>query len=54
MGKKKNKINKITEEQYYAYVAGLKNDAALVDANGKLIVPEPFQSKNRTEEKQGE
>ncbi|MDE6504527.1 MAG: hypothetical protein K2L42_01515 [Clostridia bacterium] len=53
MGKKKNKINKITEEQYYAYVAGLKNDAALVDANGKLIVPEPF-NRNKTEEKQGE
>ena len=29
MGKKKNKVLKITEEEYFAYVAGLKNDAAL-------------------------
>lgn len=26
MGKKKNKIPKITEEQYFAYIAGLKNN----------------------------
>lgn len=26
MAKKKNKIPKITEEQYFAYIAGLKNN----------------------------
>lgn len=44
MGKKKNKIARLTEEQYYAYIAGLKNDAALFDANGDMIVPAPFNS----------
>lgn len=46
MGKKKNKIARLTEEQYYAYIAGLKNDAALFDANGDMIVPAPFNSDN--------
>ena len=54
MGKKKNKVAKITEEQYYAYIAGLKNDAALVDTNGELIVPEPFKSEKGTDGTQGE
>ena len=44
MGKKKNKIAKLTEEQYYAYIAGLKNDAALFDANGDMLIPSPFNS----------
>lgn len=44
MGKKKNKIARLTEEQYYAYIAGLKDDAALFDANGDMIVPAPFNS----------
>lgn len=46
MGKKKNKIARLTEEQYYAYIAGLKDDAALFDANGDMIVPAPFNSDN--------
>ena len=49
MGKKKNKIAKLTEEQYYAYIAGLKddgvNDAALFDSNGDMLIPSPFDSK---------
>jgi len=48
MGKKKNKIAKLTEEQYYAYIAGLRedgqNDAALFDANGDMVIPAPFKS----------
>lgn len=48
MGKKKNKIAKLTEEQYYAYIAGLKDDgangAALFDSNGDIIVPSPFDN----------
>ena len=47
MGKKKNKIARLTEEQYYAYIAGLKNDAALFDANGDMIVPAPSNSKEK-------
>ena len=47
MGKKKNKIARLTEQQYYAYIAGLKNDAALFDANGDMIVPAPFNSKEK-------
>ena len=44
MGKKKNKIARLTEEQYYAYIAGLKEDAALFSANGDMVVPSPFKS----------
>ena len=47
MGKKKNKVLKITEEEYFAYVAGLKNDAALFAADGKLLVPQPFNPKEK-------
>ena len=47
MGKKKNKIARLTEEQYYAYIAGLKNDAALFDANGDMIVHAHFTSKEK-------
>ena len=39
MSKKKNKVPKITEEQYYAYIAGLKNNAAPFSADGKIIIP---------------
>ena len=50
MGKKKNKIARLTEEQYYAYIAGLKddgvNDAALFDANGDVLVPSPFDNED--------
>lgn len=42
MSKKKNKVPKITEEEYYAYIAGLKNDAALFASDGKMLVPPPF------------
>ena len=42
MGKKKNKVARITEEQYYAYIAGLKDDAALFDANGDMLIPSPL------------
>ena len=33
MGKKKNKIAKLTEEEYYAYISGLKNDTALFNSD---------------------
>ena len=44
MGKKKNKVARITEEQYYAYIAGLKDDAALFDANGDMLIPSVFRN----------
>lgn len=44
MGKKKNKVARITEEQYYAYIAGLKDDAALFDAKGDMLIPSPFNA----------
>lgn len=43
MGKKK-KIAKITDEQYYAYIMGLRDNAALFDSNGDVIVPDSFKS----------
>ena len=49
MGKKK-KIRKLTDEQYLAYIAGLKNDAALFDSNGDLLVPETFTKVKEEEE----
>ncbi|MCH5148696.1 MAG: hypothetical protein J1G05_04975 [Clostridiales bacterium] len=39
---KKTKIKKLTDEQYYAYIMGLKNNAALFDASGDVIVPDAF------------
>ena len=53
---KKNKIKKITDEQYLAYIAGLKDDpapAALFDADGKMAVPEAY-TRERTEKKRGD
>lgn len=47
---KKTKIKKLTDDQYYAYIMGLKNSAALFDANGDVIVPDVFKD----DEKQGE
>lgn len=43
MGKKKNKIARLTEEEYFAYIAGLKNDAAFRDPNGDALIPSPFK-----------
>lgn len=40
MAKKKNKVPKLTEEQYFAYIAGLKNDAALFTPAGDLLIPD--------------
>ncbi len=39
----KKKIVKLSEEQYYKYIMGLKNDAALFSADGKVIVPDTFK-----------
>lgn len=49
MGKKKNKITRLTDEQYYAYLAGLRQEPALFGADGKMIVPSPFDKSDNTE-----
>lgn len=42
---KKNKIRKLTDDQYYAYIMGLKDNVALFDSNGDVIVPDVFENK---------
>lgn len=55
MGKKKHKINKISEQEYLSYIAGLKNDAALFNSNGDMAIPEPFVKRDgEKEKKQGD
>lgn len=41
---KKNKIKKLTDDQYYAYIMGLKDNAALFDYKGDVIVPDVFEN----------
>lgn len=36
----KKKIIKLTDEQYYAYIMSLKNDAPLYSADGEMLVPD--------------
>ena len=48
MGKKK-KVKRITDEQYLAYIAGLKHDAALFDAKGEMLVPDTFTTEKKEE-----
>ena len=43
MSKNKKKIKKLTDEQYNAYIASLKNPAALFSADGKMLVPDEFK-----------
>lgn len=47
---KKKKIKKLTDEQYLAYIAGLKNDAALFDAKGEMLVPDNYVKIKEEEE----
>ena len=41
---KKNKIKKLTDEQYYAYIMGLRDNAALFDYKGDVTVPDAFEN----------
>lgn len=44
---RKSRVKKITDEQYFAYIAGLEdNDAALFDADGDMLIPEAFTHDN--------
>lgn len=53
MSKKKNKIPRLTDEQYNLYIAGLRNNettneaAPFFDDEGNLIVPEQFTSDDK-------
>lgn len=46
MGKKKKKIAKLTEEQYVAYIAGLKDGVVPCNSNGDLFIPDQFKADN--------
>ena len=39
----KKKIVKLSEEEYYRYIMGLKNDAVLFNADGDVVVPDEFK-----------
>jgi hypothetical protein len=43
MSSKKQKIPKISEQQYNAYIAALRGDAALYNPDGSLVVPPALQ-----------
>ena len=53
MGKKKNKIGKLTEEQYFAYIACLKNEGAVFDNEGKMLIPSQFKSDDKENNNKG-
>ena len=45
---KKKKIAKLTDQQYFAYIMSLKDDAALFDANGEMLVPDEIKKDENT------
>ena len=50
---KKKKIAKLSEEQYFAYIMSLKDDAALFNADGEMLVPDEIkqeENKNKNNE----
>lgn len=53
MSAKKRKIPKLTDEQYNAYIATLKEEASLYSADGKMVVP-PEIDIRKEEKKQGD
>ncbi len=53
MSKNKKKIKKLTDEQYNEYIATLKYDAALFNADGSMVVPEEIEQPKPTR-KQGD
>ena len=46
---KKKKIAKLTDQQYFAYIMSLKDDAALFTANGEMLVPDEIKKDENTE-----
>lgn len=51
MGRKKNKIAKITEEQYYAYIAGLRKTPRCSARTAKRLSPPPSSAKRTTKDR---
>lgn len=47
----KKKIVKLSEEQYYQYIMGLKNDAALFSPDGNVVVPDAFKKDEKENKK---
>lgn len=50
MSNRKTKIPKLSEQQYNEYVATLKGDPALYNADGTLFVPEKTFDTNDSDE----
>ncbi len=42
----KKKIRKLTDEQYNAYIASLKYDAASYNADGSRVVPDELKERD--------
>ena len=40
---KKKKIAKLTDQQYFEYIMSLKDDAALFNADGEMLVPDEIK-----------
>lgn len=47
----KKKIVKLSEEEYYRYIMGLKNDAVLFNADGEVLVPDSFKKNDNNKDK---
>jgi hypothetical protein len=43
MSKSKHKVKKLTDEQYNAYIAFLKDNAAIYSPDGGVVTPPPFK-----------
>lgn len=44
MSKCKNKVRKLTDEQYNAYISTLKENAAIYNADGSTFVPKEYDA----------
>ncbi len=51
MSKHKNKVKKLTEAQYNEYIANLKDNAALYNADGSKCVPPDIDIHDGDDEK---
>lgn len=45
---KKKKIAKLTDQQYFEYIMSLKDDAALFNADGEMLVPDEIKKDENT------
>ena len=51
---KKKKIAKLTEQQYYEYIMGLKDTAALFNANGEILIPDEIKKDDDKKDEQAD